>query len=133
MYLRLVPFRSTLLDFFIRFVEWISNEFMANIYGADLNGLKRMSHVRSGGDRVKQKKILLTIFNDFFPLGKARQRAKNLSAMSNNSVSVILLIWEKMRFFFFIKIHTEAVTGVVGRAELLASIFFLASIMSYSR
>jgi len=40
--------------------------------------------------------------------------------------------WKKTIFFQF-KIHTEAVTGVVGRAELLASIFFLASIMSYLR
>ncbi|CAH1799956.1 unnamed protein product [Owenia fusiformis] len=29
-------------------------------------------------------------------------------------------------------VHTEAVTGVVGRAELLSSIFFLAAIMAYS-
>ncbi|KAF7248493.1 Protein O-mannosyl-transferase TMTC3 [Varanus komodoensis] len=30
-------------------------------------------------------------------------------------------------------IHTEAVTGVVGRAELLSSIFFLAAFLSYTR
>lgn len=30
-------------------------------------------------------------------------------------------------------IHTEAVTGVVGRAELLSSIFFLLSLLSYTR
>lgn len=30
-------------------------------------------------------------------------------------------------------IHTEAVTGVVGRAELLSSLFFLAAFLSYSR
>lgn len=30
-------------------------------------------------------------------------------------------------------VHTEAVTGVVGRAELLSSIFFLAAFLSYTR
>ena len=30
-------------------------------------------------------------------------------------------------------IHTEAVTGVVGRAELLSSVFFLLSILSYKK
>lgn len=30
-------------------------------------------------------------------------------------------------------IHTEAVTGVVGRAELLSSIFFLAAFLSYTK
>ena len=30
-------------------------------------------------------------------------------------------------------VHTEAVTGVVGRAELLASVFFLVVILQYSR
>ncbi|XP_043246017.1 protein O-mannosyl-transferase Tmtc3-like isoform X1 [Amphibalanus amphitrite] len=30
-------------------------------------------------------------------------------------------------------IHTEAVTGVVGRAELLSSVFFLAAFMAYAR
>ncbi|XP_041352058.1 protein O-mannosyl-transferase TMTC3-like [Gigantopelta aegis] len=30
-------------------------------------------------------------------------------------------------------IHTEAVTGVVGRAEMLSSIFFLAAFMTYSK
>lgn len=43
------------LEFFIRFVEWISNEFMANIYGAVLNDLKRSSHVRSGGESSKKR------------------------------------------------------------------------------
>ena len=28
-------------------------------------------------------------------------------------------------------IHTEAVTGVVGRAELLSSVFFLLTILTY--
>lgn len=31
------------------------------------------------------------------------------------------------------QIHTEAVTGVVGRAELLASLFFLMAILAYSK
>ena len=30
-------------------------------------------------------------------------------------------------------VHTEAVTGVVGRAELLSSIFFLLAILVYTR
>ena len=30
-------------------------------------------------------------------------------------------------------IHTEAVTGIVGRAELLSSVFFLLSILSYKK
>ena len=30
-------------------------------------------------------------------------------------------------------IHTEAVTGVVGRAELLSSIFFILAILAYQR
>ena len=30
-------------------------------------------------------------------------------------------------------IHTEAVTGIVGRAELLSSVFFLLSILSYEK
>ncbi|KAH9642472.1 hypothetical protein HF086_007604 [Spodoptera exigua] len=30
-------------------------------------------------------------------------------------------------------IHTEAVTGVVGRAEMLSSLFFLGALLCYAR
>ena len=35
--------------------------------------------------------------------------------------------------FFTLQIHTEAVTGVVGRAELLASLMYILAILSYAK
>ena len=49
----------------------------------------------------------------------------------NQEFSLISLM---STFLFAIHpIHTEAVTGVVGRAELLSSIFFILAILAYRR
>ena len=58
-------------------------------------------------------------------------RPKHVHGIEMHEFSLISLV---STFFFAIHpIHTEAVTGVVGRAELLSSIFFILAILSYQR
>ena len=44
-----------------------------------------------------------------------------------------LVVARSLNFHPRFQIHTEAVTGVVGRAELLSSLFYLSALLSYAR
>ena len=58
-------------------------------------------------------------------------RPKRIHGNEMQEFSLISLV---STFLFAIHpIHTEAVTGVVGRAELLSSIFFILAILAYQR
>ena len=54
--------------------------------------------------------------------------AKKQNDYSLSSIPVIATL-----LFTVHPIHTEAVTGVVGRAELLSSIFFILTLLAYQR
>ena len=70
-----------------------------------------------------------------FPnLNHAQQFWWKPSLIDQNKSQEFSLMSLMSTFLFAIHpIHTEAVTGVVGRAELLSSIFFILAILAYRR
>ena len=68
-----------------------------------------------------------------FPNSNHAQQFWWKPSLINQSQEFSLISLMSTFLFAIHPIHTEAVTGVVGRAELLSSIFFILAILAYRR
>merc|ERR1712062_553879 len=68
-----------------------------------------------------------------FPILNLSQQSWWTSFLINDIHEFSLVSMMSTFFFAIHPIHTEAVTGVVGRAELLSSIFFILTILAYQQ
>ena len=68
-----------------------------------------------------------------FPISNLSQQSWWTTFLINDTQEFSIMSLMSTFLFAIHPIHTEAVTGVVGRAELLSSIFFILAILAYQQ